>query len=181
MTFQLLVLFVIPLLAGLMIYLLPNGKGKNFKLLLVFAGSYLFAITVIHILPEVFVHADGTGWVGVFVLIGFFLQQGLEYFTSGIEHGHIHVNGDGHHHHKHVSAFVLLSALCVHAFLEGGILVHADDAIGLNEMNAVLIGIVLHRAPAAFALMAVLSIQLNSRKKQFLIWSYFHWLPQQDY
>lgn len=165
MTFQFLVLFIVPLLAGLMIYLLPNGKGTNFKLLLVFAGSYLFAITVIHILPEVFVHAHGTGWVGAFVLIGFFLQQGLEYFTSGIEHGHIHVNGNGHHHHKQVSAFVLLSALCVHAFLEGGILVHPDDAAGWNDMNAVLIGIILHRAPAAFALMAVLSIQLHSRKK----------------
>jgi zinc transporter ZupT len=165
MTFQLLVLFVVPLLAGLMIYFLPNGKGTNFKLLLVFAGSYLFAITVIHILPEVFVQANGTGWVGAFVLIGFFLQQGLEYFTSGIEHGHIHAHGNEHHHHKQVSAYVLLSALCVHAFLEGGILVQPDDAIGGNEMNAVLIGIILHRAPAAFALMAVLSIQLHSRKK----------------
>jgi zinc transporter ZupT len=49
--------------------------------------------------------------------------------------------------------------------LEGGILVQPEDATGWNEMNAVLIGIILHRAPAAFALMAVLSIQLHSRKK----------------
>ncbi len=164
MIVQVLVLFLAPLVAGLMIYLLPNGKGTNFKLLLVFAGSYLFAITVIHILPELFEHSHGIKLVGVFVLIGFFLQQGLEYFTSGIEHGHIHVHGDGHHH-KQTSAFVLLIALCVHAFLEGGILVHADDSLVLYDMNAVLIGIVLHRAPAAFALMAVLSIQLQSRKK----------------
>lgn len=164
MIIQILVLFLVPLAAGLMIYLLPNGKGTNFKLLLVFAGSYLFAITVIHILPELFEHAHGAKMIGVFVLIGFFLQQGLEYFTSGIEHGHIHVHGDGHYH-KQTSAFVLLIALCVHAFLEGGILVHADDSTVFYNMNAVLIGIVLHRAPAAFALMAVLSIQLHSRKK----------------
>ena len=100
------------------------------------------------------------------MLIGFFLQQGLEYFTSGIEHGHIHTHGDGnHHHHKHVSAFVLLTALCIHAFLEGGILVTTGHSVGWSEMNAVLIGIVLHRAPAAFALMAVLSIQVNSKRK----------------
>ena len=166
MIFQLLVLFILPLLSGLLIYLLPDGKIANFKLLLVFAGSYLFAITVVHILPEVFVEATGKGWVGAFVLIGFFLQQGLEYFTSGIEHGHIHTHGDGnHHHHKHVSAFVLLTALCIHAFLEGGILVTTGHSVGWSEMNAVLIGIVLHRAPAAFALMAVLSIQLNSKRK----------------
>lgn len=164
MIFQILVLFFTPLLAGLLIYLLPNGKGSNFKLLLVFAGSYLFAITVIHILPELFMNANGAGLVGVFVLIGFFLQQGLEYFTSGIEHGHIHTSGDGHHH-KHVSAFVLLLALCVHAFLEGGILVSAVHTSSFYDLNAILIGIVLHRAPAAFALMAVLSIQLQSRKK----------------
>ncbi len=164
MIIQILVLFLVPLAAGLTIYFLPNGKGINFKLLLVFAGSYLFAITVIHILPELFEHAHGVKLIGVFVLIGFFLQQGLEYFTSGIEHGHIHTHGDGHHH-KQTSAFVLLIALCVHAFLEGGILVHADDSTVFYDMNAVLIGIVLHRAPAAFALMAVLSIQLDSRKK----------------
>jgi len=164
MIVQILVLFLVPLAAGLMIYFLPDGKGAKFKLLLVFAGAYLFAITVIHILPELFEHAHGVKLIGVFVLIGFFLQQGLEYFTSGIEHGHIHVQGDGHHH-KHTSAFVLLIALCVHAFLEGGILVHAEDSTVLYDMNAVLIGIILHRAPAAFALMAVLSIQLQSRKK----------------
>jgi zinc transporter ZupT len=168
MTLQILVLFLTPMLAGLLIYLIPYGKGStNFKLLLVFAGAYLFAITVIHILPEVFVQANGNGWVSVFVLVGFFLQQGLEYFSSGIEHGHIHAyeTNHEHHHHSSASAIVLLSALCVHAFLEGGILVQVDNAIGWNDRNAILIGIVLHRAPAAFALMAVLSVQLHSRKK----------------
>jgi len=33
------------------------------------------------------------------------------------------------------------------------------------DVNAILLGIVLHRAPAAFALMTVLSFQLGSRNK----------------
>jgi zinc transporter ZupT len=33
------------------------------------------------------------------------------------------------------------------------------------DTNAILLGIALHRAPAAFALMAVLSFQLHSRNK----------------
>src|SRR5690606_25433500 len=122
MTLKLLVLFFTPLISGLLIYLLPKGKGTNFRLLLVFAGSYLFAITVIHILPELYQHHEEAGLIGLFVLAGFFLQQLLEYFTSGIEHGHIHTSDAHAHDHSHqsISALVLLFALCIHAFLEGG-------------------------------------------------------------
>src|SRR5690606_25021742 len=108
-----------------MIYLLPKGKNTSYKMLLVFAGSFLFAITVIHILPELYRQSLGLELIGLFVLIGFFLQQLLEFFTSGVEHGHIHTHDatHGHHHHQHaVSAIVLLMALCIHAFLEGGML-----------------------------------------------------------
>jgi zinc transporter ZupT len=170
MTLKLIVLFFTPLLSGLAIYLIPKKKDSNFKLLLVFAGSYLFAITVIHILPELYRQDLGIEWIGVFVLAGFFLQQLLEYFTSGVEHGHIHTHdhGDHHHHgHKHqsVSALVLLLALCVHAFLEGGMLAQPIAMGSIYDVNSILIGIALHRAPAAFALMTVLAHQLHSRNK----------------
>lgn len=164
-----LVLFLTPLLAGLLIYLVPKGRNTNFKLLLVFAGSYLFAITVIHILPELYSQFAEVELIGLFVLLGFFLQQLLEYFTSGIEHGHIHVHDHQGHQHTHthaeVSALILLSALCVHAFLEGGMVAQPPTLNGQHDVNAILLGIVLHRAPAAFALMAVLSEQLHSRRR----------------
>jgi zinc transporter ZupT len=43
----------------------------------------------------------------------------------------------------------------------------AEPLIGLPvyDTNAILLGIALHRAPAAFALMTVLTVQLHSRKK----------------
>ncbi len=160
-------------MSGLLIFLVPKGNRTNFKLLLVFAGSYLFAITVIHILPELYIQYNDFHFIGLFVLAGFFLQQLLEYFTSGIEHGHLH-NGTHHnhdhshehqHHHHSVSAIVLLLALCIHAFLEGGMLSQPDGVGPIKNMNAILIGIALHRAPAAFALMTVLAFQLHSRKK----------------
>jgi zinc transporter ZupT len=173
MTLKLLVLFFTPLLSGLLIYLVPKGKNTNYRLLLVFAGAYLFAITVIHILPELYQQTLGVDLIGLFVLAGFFLQQLLEYFTSGIEHGHIHTHGPHdhvhhHHHHEHhqsVSALVLLSALCLHAFLEGSILAQPVQLDSVYDMNAILLGIALHRAPAAFALMTVLTFQLQSRNK----------------
>lgn len=172
MLLKLSVLFFTPLLSGLLIFLVPKGKTTNYRMLLVFAGSYLFAITVIHILPELYRQSLGLELIGLFVLIGFFLQQLLEYFTSGVEHGHIHTSDPGHththhhgHHHAAVSALVLLSALCIHAFLEGGMLAEPLTVRPVYDANAILLGIALHRAPAAFALMTVLAVQLHSRRK----------------
>jgi zinc transporter ZupT len=178
MTIKVLVLFLAPLLSGLLIFLVPKADNRNFRLLLVFAGSYLFAITVIHILPELYIHSGGLEFIGLFVLAGFFLQQVLEYFTSGIEHGHLHhhdhnhSHGDhdhDHHGHSHekpaLSGFVLLIALCIHAFLEGGMLAQPNEGGPVYDVNAILLGIALHRAPAAFALMTVLSVTLQSKTK----------------
>jgi zinc transporter ZupT len=172
MTLKILVLFFTPLLSGLLIFLVPKGKNTNYKMLLVFAGSYLFAITVIHILPELYRQSLGLELIGLFVLVGFFLQQLLEYFTSGIEHGHIHTSDPGNaqthhhgHHHQSVSAIVLLAALCIHAFLEGGMLAEPISHGPVYDPYAILLGIALHRAPAAFALMTVLAVQLRSRKQ----------------
>jgi zinc transporter ZupT len=171
MTLKLLVLFFTPLLAGLLAFLVPSNKNANYKLLLVFAGAYLFAITVVHILPELYIQNKEVELIGLFVLCGFFLQQILEYFTSGIEHGHLHEHdhhdhGHGHSHHtQSVSALVLLFALCLHAFLEGGMLAQPSTMGFRYDVNAILFGIVLHRTPAAFALMTVLTVQLHSKKR----------------
>jgi zinc transporter ZupT len=173
MILKLIVLFFTPLLSGLLIYLVPNGRSLGYKLLLVFAGAYLFAITVIHILPELYQNNAEVEWIGLFVLAGFFLQQLLEYFTSGVEHGHLHSHehGHGHHHHHHssqrrtMSALVLLTALCIHAFLEGAMLAKPVYHTAVYDLNAILLGIALHRAPAAFALMTVLVTQLHSKTK----------------
>jgi zinc transporter ZupT len=173
MVLKLLVLFFTPLLSGLAIFLVPGGKSTGFKLLLVFAGAYLFAITIIHILPELYHQPVGMEYIGLFVLAGFFLQQVLEYFTAGIEHGHMHGHiapgqqGHSHHTHTHqsVSAIVLLTALCIHALLEGGMLAQPATMGVPYDVNAILLGIALHRAPAAFALMTVLAHQFGSRKR----------------
>lgn len=169
MTLKLLVLFFTPLISGLLIFLVPKGKSTNYRTLLVYAGSYLFAITVIHILPELYRQSLGLELIGLFVLVGFFVQQLLEYFTSGVEHGHIHTSDLSQHHHGHhhasVSALVLLFALCIHAFLEGGMLAEPVAVQPVYDSNAILLGIALHRAPAAFALMTVLAVQLHSRRK----------------
>lgn len=163
MTLKLIVLFFTPLLSGLLVFLLPGRKSANYRLLLIFAGSYLFSITVIHILPELYRQSDGLELLGLFVLLGFFLQQFLEYFTSGVEHGHLHTHKEGGH--QGIPAILLLSALCIHAFLEGAMLAQSPGIGQVYDLKAILLGIALHRAPAAFALMTVLAVQLHSRRR----------------
>jgi zinc transporter ZupT len=172
MTLKLSVLFLTPLISGLLIFVVGSFRLTNFKLLLVFAGAYLFGITVVHILPELYREYQEVELIGLFVLMGFFLQQVLEFFSSGVEHGHVHTphqhhhhESEHHHHHGSQSAIVLLVALCVHAFLEGGMLAESPNDGARYDMNAILLGIALHRAPAAFALMTVLVAQLHSKAK----------------
>jgi zinc and cadmium transporter len=158
---NIIVLFCIAFAAGLLAFFLPKYNSKNYKLLLVFAGSYLFSITILHILPELFHSALSSELVGVFILAGFFLQQGLEYFSNGVEHGHVHV----HHHgdnHRSFTSLLVLSALFIHAFFEGGLL--TDPQLSGRQDSTVLFwGIALHKAPEAFALMSVLLCEVKNK------------------
>ncbi len=131
--------------------------------MLVFAGAYLFSITIIHIMPELFMQATNPTTIGVYVLLGFFLQQILEYFTAGAEHGHIHQH---EHEHKHggTAAIMVLIAMIIHAILEGSLLAHPSTVHAHHDTNSILFGIVLHKAPAAFALMSIIICQLQNKK-----------------
>ncbi|MTI20270.1 zinc permease [Fulvivirga sp. RKSG066] len=160
------VLFFTALLSGLAAMFVPGVRGKSYKLVLVFAGAYLFAVTIIHILPEIYSTASDPSLIGAYVIGGFFLQQILEYFSSGAEHGHIHKHGDKHNH-SFVSTLLLLVALLIHAFLEGALLAHPSDSHAHHESTSLLTGIVLHKAPAAFALISILLCHL-SRGKAFI-------------
>lgn len=163
MLFNLLVLFFVALLAGLSALLIPEIKDKKYKLVLVFAGAYLFAVTIIHILPELFGRATDPTKIGLFILVGFFLQQVLEYFTAGVEHGHVHKHNEKHEH-KASSAILVLLGLSVHSFLEGSLLAHPSTIHEHHDSNSLLFGILLHKAPAAFALMSILMCQLEKKK-----------------
>lgn len=155
-------LFVLTFLAGLLAYRLQRNINGYFRYMLVFAGSYLLGITVVHILPELFEESDSLTFTGIFILVGFFLQKVLEYFTAGVEHGHMHKTAGEHHHHN--PTIMLLAGLCLHSLLEGSLLGHPTHHHHVGENNhAILLGILLHKIPAAFALMSVLSCQYKKQ------------------
>lgn len=141
---QLLVLFLCAFLGGMSIFLLRGGDhGKQLKLILSFSGAYLFAITVLHLIPDAYHGNDSL--VGVFILAGFLFQIILEQFSDGIEHGHIHKPHGDHYHFP----FAILLSLCLHAFLEG-------MPLAQGYQQQLVFGIALHHIPAAFALASVM-------------------------
>lgn len=170
-----LILFFCAMAGGLLVLKIRNIRERTFKLLLIFAGSYLFSITVIHLLPELMGSSENPSRVGLYVLAGFFLQLFLEYFTSGVEHGHLHgmEQEKGHHHSHHFTPLTLLVALCIHALMDGALLVHPSDHDHSHDTNALLAGIVLHKMPAAFALMSVLTHQLRHLGKAIAMLTIF--------
>ena len=157
-----LIVFLAAIIPGFIAISLVTANGKLYQYSLVFSGTYLFSITVIHILPDLFRFDGFSTWLGVLVLAGFFLQRILEFFTAGVEHGHLHTPAaEGH---SHSSAVGLVVALCIHAFLEGTLLAGESGIHPELGSTQILIGISIHKMPAAFALMSVLVCQFDSKR-----------------
>ena len=143
-----LVLFAAVFLGGYTVTLVKIPP-KALKLLLAFTGSLLFSIAVLDLIPEVYSNLQRTA--GIYILVGFFLQIVLEFFSHGIEHGHTH-----HHEAKSFIPMMLVS-LCIHSLLEGmAVSCHPGTSNNLVD-RGLYIGILLHHIPIAIALMAVLT------------------------
>lgn len=144
-------LFIVSvIIGGLLVDLLK--KSANIKLLLSFSGGFLLTIIFTHILPESYHEMKNTGY---FILVGFFLQLILEYFSKGAEHGHTHVHKDVASHFP-IAIFI---SLALHAFIEAiplnhhhGVAHHGHD----HNMMDLYWGVFLHKIPVAVALKTIL-------------------------
>jgi zinc transporter ZupT len=153
-------LFLSVIVSGLSV-LFINISGNNLKLILSFSGAFLFAISVLHLIPEIYL--SGTPNIGVYILVGFFIQILLEFFSEGIEHGHIHIHNHGHKHNAF--PYTMMIGLSIHSFLEGMPLANTHN----NSHNSLLVGIVMHNIPIAIALMTML-IKSNIKKQHAIVW-----------
>lgn len=152
-------------LGSLAVFVIRKPSPTAFKRLLIFAGGYLFAITFLHILPELFVLHSNARMAGLYVLVGFFLQLFLELFSKGVEHGHLYETDQEEHQHA-IAPWTLMAALSVHAFSDGIIL--NDPSVHLHHhhgANTLLIGILLHKVPESFALASILTKLIKSSTK----------------
>lgn len=142
------ILLLITVLLGGAIAMALNPKDqKSLQLFLSFSGAFILGICVMDIMPTVF--RAPVEHVGIYILIGFFIQLMLEQLSGGVEHGHIHVP----HQRVKRHTLIVMIGLCFHAFIEGLPLGgHQHDHGG----HHLLWSIILHKAPAAFALTMLL-------------------------
>jgi zinc and cadmium transporter len=140
------ILFLTVIFSGSLIFLMKPGNERVLKFLLAFSGAFLIGLTFLKLVPEVY--ATGGLLTGVFVLLGFLLQLGLELLTDGAEHGHKHE----HKENERVSPFLLLLGLCIHSFLEGMPIVESFDT---KLQHTLVLGIVVHNIPISLTLMSL--------------------------
>lgn len=151
----------------LVVFLEKKNQAKFIKLSLAFSGGFLLAIAFIHFLPELY--AEQHTSIGVWVLVGFLVQLFLEYFSGGIEHGHIHA-----HANKQIP-YGLLISLSIHSFIEGIPLAnhtahtHDHDHLIGHHHNSLLLGIILHQLPVAIALMTLLRQSLIKSSTSWIL------------
>jgi len=165
-------LIISTLIAGSSSFFIERENSRLFHLALVFSGAYLLGITLSHLMPELFTGNLNYRQVAFWIIVGYFMQLLLDFFTSGVEHGHLHRAADDHHHGS-MTMFTLLVAMGIHALLEGVLLTHATIIDTHQHSEGLLAGIILHKMPAAFALMSLVRCNYNHWKWPVVILTLF--------
>ncbi len=161
---QYIVLFGAVLAGGSLAFWFKKNNRRFLQLVLSFVGAYLLGILVLHLIPDAYTNSDNR--IGLWVLAGFFIQLTLEQFSLGVEHGHIH---DHHHTSRPLFALQVVLSLSIHAFMEGLPLsnhdvLHASSHVHEHDVNQLYYGVILHKAPEAFALALLLLMSHFSKK-----------------
>jgi zinc transporter ZupT len=146
-------------------YLQKSNKAQIIKLLLAFSGGFLLAIAFTHFIPELY--HDSSSTIGIYILLGFLIQLLMEFFSGGIEHGHVHVQKG------QSMPWGLFISLSIHSIIEGIPL--GNQLIGHSishhheQGNSLLLGILFHQLPVAIALMTLLINTKLSIKKAWVV------------
>lgn len=162
-------LFIIIVVAsgGLVLWYQPKNILFS-KLLLSFSGAYLFALIFLHLIPEIYSEVSWS--IGLYILFGFLLQLGLDYFSKGIEHGHAH-------YHDKKFPLAIFIGLCLHSFFEGMPILHHTPNQEI-EMNVALIwGIMIHKIPIAIVLAGLLKDRFSTMKSLIFLTLFAITLP----
>ena len=149
--------FIFPILAVVLGFILASITKKqktiNTKLLLSFSGSFLLALTLFELLPEVYEHLESK-FAGLYIMCGILLQIVLELFSKGAEHGHVHI-----HTHEKAFPWLLFISLCIHSFLEG---------FAIHDHNDMVYGVLVHKIPIA-TLITMFLFQSHYKKSQIAL------------
>ncbi|MBC9912283.1 ZIP family metal transporter [Chitinophaga varians] len=161
MNWTYLILILLATLAGGVIPMTIRRINANFTIyLLAFTGAFLFGVTIMHLLPEVY-HELGHS-AGIYIVLGFFLQVFLQQLSHGMEHGHTHLPGENHHH---IAVTPLLLGLSIHAFMEGIPLGFKYE--DQSALPSLMMGVAAHKVPEALTLITVM---IHAHKSKTQLW-----------
>lgn len=148
---------------ALAVILFRNPVERHLKELITFSGAFLLGVTLQHLIPEVY--SFDIPNISYFVLVGFFTQIFLDYFSGGIDHGHFHAHTEEGSDGARFPIGLFLS-LSIHSFLEGTPMLSHDHHGHHHVQDNLLVGIILHKLPIAVALTVIL---INSRLSKLTI------------
>lgn len=148
--------------AGLAAWLTKEYRKQILQDILSLSGAFLFGIIILELFPVVFRSHDHM--IGVMILLGFFVQIGIDVLTGGIEHGHIHVHDMKH---RQGALIGLFGGLAVHAIFDG--LPFIGITTSESHLHGVYSGILIHKIAEGFTLLLLLQLLEVSRSKSFVL------------
>jgi zinc transporter ZupT len=152
-----LLLLLTPFIGGVPAFFLGTKRPKLVRYIMLFNGAFIVGVVLVQLLPDLF--AKGDHYTGVWMLLGFGIQMLLEEWSGGVEHGHVHAHGKK----SGWLAFSIMLGLCLHALIEGlplggyrSFMQNLLDKSGDDQFYHLLLSILIHNIPAAFALSSFL-------------------------
>ncbi len=138
---------------------------SNLRLLLAFSAAYLFALAIIHLLPEAF-ELGHVKQMGLFIVLGFCIQLVIDTFSTGIEHGHVHLHSS--ECKKNLPAGIIIG-LFMHSFLEGLPIYNISPYHSSTINHQLIIGLAMHNVPITLAFVSLLKEHESGQLKKWLL------------
>lgn len=134
------------------------------RLILAFSAAYLFAISIMHMLPEAFENGEAK-LVGLFIVLGFSLQLLIDTFSTGIEHGHVHLHSSACKTHL---PYGIIVGLLLHSFLEGLPIYDPNSPENSYINYQLILGLAIHNLPITIAFVSLLK-EHDGKGKNWLL------------
>jgi zinc transporter ZupT len=139
------------LLAGLVAFSIQI-KQSNLRLILAFSAAYLFALSIMNLLPEALENGNSKQ-IGLFIVLGFCVQLLIDTFSTGIEHGHVHLHDNDCKKHL---PYGIIIGLCLHSFLEGLPIYKLNSQNNIHINYQLILGLGIHNLPITIAFVSLL-------------------------
>lgn len=139
-------------------------EQTRLSLILAFSAAYLFALSIMHMLPEAFATTNAK-FVGLFIVLGFVMQLLIDTFSTGIEHGHVHLHSNTCTKHL---PYGIIIGLLLHSFLEGLPIYDLNSPENKNINHQLILGLAIHNLPITIAFVSLLK-EHETKEKNWLL------------